>query len=150
MDAKMLDELNELFLFQLLNKEEIKEIADAFCAKTYGEGTKIFSENDRGDALYIVKTGSVKITKKDDAGEKEIITLLPGDFFGEIALFECVDRTATVRAAQESCILEIHREKFDIIFSQKPHIAAKILYQMMFEMSRRLRRANSPKNYLVF
>lgn len=150
MDEKALENLKELFLFQLLSKDEIKEIVDIFYEKVYAAGTKIFSENDKGDTMYIIKSGSVKITKQKDGEEQEIITLMPGDFFGEVALFDYVFRTATATAVEETAVLEVQREQFNKLFSQKPHTVAKILYQMMCEMSRRLRRTIPPRGLLIF
>lgn len=150
MDEETLELLKEFFLFQLLTKEELKEVSSIFYEKTYASGTKIFSENDKGSTMYIVKTGAVRIVKQEGEGEKEIITFMPGDFFGEIALFDYVFRTASAIADEETTVLEIQRDQFNKFFSEKPHLVAKILYQMMCEMARRVRRVISPTGFLIF
>jgi CRP-like cAMP-binding protein len=143
MDEKGRAKLKEIFLFQLLDSSEIEEFARVWIERMYGAGMRIFSERNSGDAMYIITKGLVRITREEDGKEKEITTLRPGDFFGEIALFEYVARTATATALEDTYVLEITRERFNDFFSEKPHIAAKILYQMMIEMSRRLRRVSS-------
>lgn len=146
MQEKDITNLGNLFLFQLLDNDELQKILPFFSEKRFGKGVVIFSENDEGDSMYIIKTGIVRITKK----EKEIALLNPGDFFGEIALFEYVRRTATASAVEESELLEIKRASFDELFQTQPVICAKILYQMMCEMTRRLRKTSFPEDFLVF
>ena len=146
MQEKDMTNLGNLFLFQLLDNDELQQLLSFFSEKRFGKGVIIFSENDKGDSMYIIKTGIVRITKK----EKEIALLNPGDFFGEIALFEYVRRTATASAVEESELLEIKRASFNKLFQTKPVICAKILYQMMCEMTRRLRKISFPEDFLIF
>lgn len=135
-------ELRKIFLFQLLNEDEFKELAKSWRERIYEVGTKIFSEGLIGEAMYIITSGSVKITRIADGREREIITLQRGDFFGEIALFEYVSRTASATTLTKVSLLEITREEFNGLFSESPQIAAKILYQMIIDMSKRLRVTN--------
>lgn len=144
------NELRELFLFQLVTMEELKEVVAICREKMYAAGMKIFAEKDKGETICIIKTGSVKITKNEGGKEKELITLSQGDFFGEVALFDYVFRTASAITLEDTTIMEINRAEFNKFFSQKPQIAAKILYQMMTEMSRRLRKKDTPLGGFLF
>ncbi len=146
MQKKDITNLGNLFLFQLLDNDELQKLLPFFSEKRFGKGVIIFSENDEGDSMYIIKTGIVRITKKG----KEIALLNSGDFFGEIALFEYVRRTATASAVEEVELLEIKRASFNELFQAQPVICAKILYQMMCEMTRRLRKTSFPEDFLVF
>lgn len=134
--------VRRIFLLQLLNHEEFKELAKSWREKAYKTGSKIFSEGLIGNSMYIIVSGSVKISRVADGREKEITVLHSGDFFGEIALFEYVSRTASATALTEVSLLEISRDEFNGILSESPQIAAKILYQMVIEMSKRLRVTN--------
>lgn len=143
-EHRLKEEVKDLFLFQLFTLEELPDVVCAFKEKNYSAGERIFTEKDRGETMYVVKTGSVRITVKESTGkDKELIIMSSGDFFGEITLFEYALRTATAVTIEESSILEISRNEFNALFSQKPHLVAKLLYQMMTEMSRRLRRKNA-------
>jgi CRP-like cAMP-binding protein len=149
MEEAGFEDLQQLFLFQLLTAEELAEVANSFHRKYYEKGQKIFCEGDKGNIMYIIVYGAVKITKEDQGQERELINLAPGDFFGEIALFDYVSRTASATATEETCLLELNRDDFNEFFSKNPVISSKILYQMMAEMARRLQRSNSPNGGLV-
>ena len=142
MDEKKLEQLRSLFLFQLLTMEETAEVAPMLLEKVYAPGAMVFNENDQENSMYVVKTGSIKITKMMAGVSRELINLMPGEFFGEIALFEYITRTASAVTIENSSILEITHDDFHKLFSEKPQIAAKILYQMVMEMTRKLRLMN--------
>lgn len=150
MPIENVHELNKLFLFELLNREELPEVADMFIEKIYPSGGKIFTENEKGETMYVIRTGSVKITKLEKGVERVVATLVPGDFFGEIALFDYTSRTATAFANEGTALLSIKRHGFNDFFNRKPALAAKILYQMMTEMSRRLRKHTFADQDIVF
>ena len=144
-----MDDLKNLFLFELLTMEEIEAVSAAFKRQEYEAGAKIFLEGDKGNALYVIISGEVKIVKGEGGAETELIRLAGGDFFGEIALFEYVTRTASALAVELTSLLEISRDNFNDFFAKKPDISAKLLYQMMGEMARRLRRSSSPDGGLI-
>jgi len=56
--------------------------------RVYQDGDIIVREGDKGSEMYIIKSGSVKVTKKTHKGQITLTTLSHGDFFGEMALFE--------------------------------------------------------------
>lgn len=150
MSNRKTEGLKSLFLFQLLAESELEEICDIFYERIYAPNTKIFSEKDKGDSVYIIKTGSVGITREESGAGIELANLFAGDFFGEVTLFDYAFRTATATAKEESTILEITRAQFNTLFAEKPQIAAKILYQMMVEMSRRLRKKDEGSGFMLF
>lgn len=142
MEPKDKIELRDIFLLRLLNHEELKELSKSWRERVFQAGTKIFSEGMLGKSIYIITSGTVKITRMADGKEKELAAFLKGDFFGEIALFEHVSRTASATALTDVHLLEITREEFDGLLSESPGIVSKVLYQMIIEMSKRLRVAN--------
>eukprot|EP00924_Labyrinthula_sp_SR-Ha-C_P007138 maker-scaffold_8-snap-gene-10.56-mRNA-1 protein AED:0.20 eAED:0.21 QI:0/0/0/0.62/1/1/8/0/664 len=82
--------------------------------ETFGSGEVVFLENSEicpfvSDKFYLVSKGSVVVTAgvEVDGGtriEKELATLRCGQYFGEAALMHNVNRTATVRACEQSTI----------------------------------------------
>jgi len=149
MSEKDTQEMRELFLFELMTDDDLQALMPILREKFYGAGTKIFSEKERGETMFVIKKGSVKIVKQDGDVQKELITFSAGDFFGEVTLFEYAMRTASAFAVEDTTLLEIARTDFTKLFSQKPQVTAKILFQMMTEMSRRLRRKNMPSGGLI-
>ena len=97
----------------------------------------------------LVKRGEVKIMRTELEHEKELALMHAGDFFGEVTLFDYALRTAAALTVQDTVLLEISRNNFNRLFKNNPRIVAKLLYQMMTEMSRRLRRRNNPGGGLI-
>jgi len=140
-------ELKAFFLLQSLTAEELTAFL-AYCQRReYFEGHAVFHEKEHGEALYIIIKGSVEIMRQ---GGEVLATLCDGDFFGEVALFDYALRTAGAIAKQDTVLLEVNRNDFNKLFVKEPSIAAKLLYQMMTEMSRRLRVKNSPSGGIIF
>lgn len=98
----------------------------------------IFEEGSVGDAMYIIQSGTVRITKKTASGEVDIATLQSGEIFGEMALFDHLPRSATVIASGEVRLLSVDREKFISLVSKDP----TLVFRMLETMSRRLRSIN--------
>jgi len=103
--------------------------------RTYAKGEVIFSEGDQGDALYVIQFGQVKIVKRTPTTEITLAVLGPGEIFGEMALFEHKERSASAIAVDEARILTVDRKKFFATMSRDPTLAFKILSSM----SQRLR-----------
>ena len=61
-------------------------------------GQEIVRQGDVGKRLYLIWRGEVDVVREQEGGPKHVITLGPGDHFGEVAIFQNVRRTATVRA----------------------------------------------------
>ena len=135
-------DLKGLFPFQRLQESELALLADMIVEKTYGTGQTVFQEGDPSSSLYVVRSGTVEIVKQVDGREQVLATLSEGDFFGEMALFEFAPRSADVRVALEATIFEITKDQFDQLVLAEPAIAARVLYNMMEDMSRRVRKAS--------
>ncbi len=75
-------------------------------------GQDVVREGDIGQSLYIIKSGEVEVLKcgEDDGSEERVATLGPGERFGEVAVFQQVRRTATVRAKTRVEVLHVRRE----------------------------------------
>ena len=76
------------------------------------EGRALFMEGESGSSLYLILSGSVYVEREDvETGEiRRLATLRPGAFFGEMALLTDAPRSATVRAASDSMLLEVSRD----------------------------------------
>lgn len=142
MDDHTIKKIRSLFLFELLTLQELEEIVNISSEKTCTTGDRLFSEKDEGDSMFVIISGTVKIVKEENGGEKEIITLRNGDFFGEISLFERVPRTAGAVILEDTSLLEIHRDEFGELISRMPHLGIKIFYRIIQEMGKRLQRMN--------
>ena len=136
------EDLKGVALFQRLQDDELEPFAKIIAEKAYSTGQKIFKEGDPSASLFVVKSGTVEIVKTVDGEETVVATFSDGEFFGEMALFEYAPRSADVRVVLDANIYEITKEDFDQFILEQPAIAARLLYSMMEDMSRRVRKAS--------
>ncbi len=106
--------------------------------RTYAPGQYIFKEGDPGDEMFIIHSGAVKITKKTDEGEKTLVVLTSGDFFGEMAVIDHEPRSASAIAEKETVCIALNEE----LFEQQMQRNAKIVKKILKNMSARLRAMN--------
>jgi CRP/FNR family cyclic AMP-dependent transcriptional regulator len=141
------DFLRKVPLFSELEEDEIRQLAELVREHHYKKNVTIFHVEDPGNALFILKSGLVKITIEDQNGREIILRMLyPTDFFGDMALLDGMPRSATVSTQEPSDALIIYREHFLQIIEKSP----KILLNMTAVLSRRLRKVNELIRSLAF
>ena len=90
-------------LFGGLPASDIHPLAQAFRERDFDAGATIFMAGDSGDAVYLLKTGFVRLYRLSEEGREVTLAILgPGDVFGELALFdekERVTNACTMSAA---------------------------------------------------
>ncbi len=134
--AADLNLLAEVPLFQLLDDEERKTLSGLLDVRAFNKGEIIFAYGDPGEALFIVRRGSVQVYVEDCTGETIILAEnLSGDVFGEISLLDGGPRTATAIATDESELLVMDRGDLLDLITKHPHAAMDLLSVM----GRRLR-----------
>ncbi len=127
-----------------------KLLAHCYRRRFTAKSTIIYA-GDRCESLFFIIKGSVTIVIEDDDGREIIIAYLnPGDFFGEMGLFEnegCEkQRSAWVRAKSECEVAELSYAKFREITQQDPDI----LYALGSQMAERLRNTTRKVGDLAF
>jgi len=141
-DTRLL--LKKIPLFAELGKGEFREIERLIHHRKYKNGEVIFWEDEPGVGMYIVQKGEVGIFKDyATPRQKELARLEFGDFFGEMALLEDDNRSATAVALGEAHLLGLfHPDLFDL-FERKPQLGNKMLTTLANMLARRLRRTNT-------
>ena len=105
--------------------------------RKFSNKTTVIHEGDKSETLYYIISGSMSVILEDEEGKEAIITYLnPGDFFGEMGLFETGEsRSACVRTRTKTEIAEISYSNFSEYSKQHP----EILYTIGEQMAHRLR-----------
>jgi len=98
--------------------------------KTFSKGTILFREGDPGKDMFIIQSGKVQVKKKVGGGEKVLAELASGEFFGEMALLEGLNRSATMEVTEDSRILVISPDTFQGLLKSNVEIAVKMLKKM--------------------
>lgn len=111
-----------------LNEAEHKEIINHIILNYFPANYCFFHEGDaESGSMYIIKTGSVKITRKDASGkENEIAVLKDNDFFGEMALVTNEPRNATSISLTECEVFELKKDDFIKLVESSPALASKL------------------------
>lgn len=102
----------------------------------------IVKQGDPGDAMYLVLEGEVRV-RLMIGGKESILTVLgPGEFFGEIALFDHGARSADVVANLETTLLKISASGFQKLAVEAPDLATPFLLAMGKTLTQRIRADN--------
>jgi CRP-like cAMP-binding protein len=107
--------------------------------------TVLFQEGDRGEEMYIIQTGKVKISKRIRGVEKTLATLEKGEFFGEMAILNDKPRSATAETLEACDMLVIDRKTFDALIRGNVEIAVRFIKRL----ADRLRETNEQMEALM-
>lgn len=133
------DLLQRVSLFTNVDREELERISSLLTARDCAKESHIVSQDEPGDALFIIAKGRVKVVLYGDNGREVILTILKvGEFFGEMALLDDLPRSANVIASEDATVLILTREQFAEHIKKSPKTALNV----MAELSKRLRRAD--------
>ena len=119
--------LKGIQIFEGLSVSELGAIASVTEEVAYPPGEIVISEGESGDTMYLVVRGEVSVIKSmGQPNEVELAKTGAGDYFGEMALFEDLVRSATIRTEQDSSFLILHKQEFKEIVREYPGIALEI------------------------
>ena len=108
-------------------------------------GTVLFHEGDKGEEMYIIQSGRVKISKRIRGVEKTLATLEKGEFFGEMAILNDKPRSASAETIEECEMLVIDRKTFDALIRGNVEIAVRFIKRL----ADRLRETNDQMEALM-
>ncbi len=123
----------------MLDEPELETVGKILEEETIPSGSRLFSQGDAGEELYIVKTGCIgsSITL-EDGSQREIAVFHAGDFFGEMSIFESAPRSATCYAKEDSVVLKLPANAFFSFVKDNSETAIKIMYRMLNITTQRL------------
>jgi CRP/FNR family cyclic AMP-dependent transcriptional regulator len=102
-EPRVSEHLRRLPLFSRLPDSELAELADRVRTKSFKRGEMIFRKDDPGTHLYMVLEGGVKIALPGEFGQEALVAIMrPGEFFGELALFDRSPRSASATAMEDT------------------------------------------------
>lgn len=137
------DVFRSAYLFKDLPADELDPFLEAARFLSYAPDTTVISEGADGGDLYLILSGSVRVTKGIEGGGEHVIGLLrKGDFFGEMALIDNLPRSATVHAHEKADLAVIPRRDIARIFESRPGTAYRVMRSFAEVLSYRLREAN--------
>ncbi len=127
-------------IFSNLTYDEMMEVAKITSERVYEKGQMIYMAGDKGEKLYVIHSGKVKITRITDSGKEQVIRVLgPGEFMGELSLFSSLPLTDNAEALAKTIVCVIDGDKLKKLMTSYPTIALKVIE----ELSKRLEKSES-------
>ena len=96
-------------------------------AKDFPAGTVLFEEGQPGDHMYVVTEGEIEIRRRVGDIDNLLAVLLPGDFFGEMAILNNRPRSATAITRVASRLVVIEGHMFEAMLRARPEIAMRMI-----------------------
>ncbi|MBN8646219.1 MAG: cyclic nucleotide-binding domain-containing protein [Planctomycetes bacterium] len=121
--------------------ETIARLKDVAELVSFDPGKPVFAEGDKSDAMYLVRRGQVRISKKFPGGERGLAYLTKGDVFGEMGMVRGTPRSASATAADHPVVegagrtrrsakvelVKIKTEDFDRVLAGYPEVRARLV-----------------------
>jgi len=134
------DSLSRIPLFRRLTPEELEQLAQEVDQVKFEDAEIIFNEQDKGDALYVVEAGSVRIWVLDEDVEPVTLKELgPGEFFGELAVLDRGPRSTNATAIGETTLHRLSSDDFQAFLMKHPDVAIDVIC----EIGARMRQTNT-------
>jgi hypothetical protein len=117
-------------LFAGLSPQELATLAALTRCLRFGPGETVVREGEAGDCLYQVLSGTVEVRKEgpggSDASDREVAQLATDAVFGEMTLCTDAPRNATVRALEETVLLEVERRDLVPLLEANPRLLEQL------------------------
>ncbi|MCM3872402.1 MAG: DUF1003 domain-containing protein [Pyrinomonadaceae bacterium] len=134
-----LESLRSVPLFASLDDNAATELRSLLTSKQVTSGKQLFHKGDSGDAMYLIESGRVRISIRDEDGnEVTLAELAQGDFFGEMALIDGRQRSADASVFEDASLAVLSRKAFLSFVRSSPDVALA----MLSALTERLRRTD--------
>ena len=134
-----LEALRSVPLFASLDDDAARELRSLLSDKTVPQNTRLFRKGDKGDAMYLIERGRVRISIRDeDDAEVILAELAQGDFFGEMSIIDGRQRSADAKVIDDAQLAILSRDAFLSFVRSNPDVAL----EMLSALTDRLRRTD--------
>ena len=142
--------LARVALFADLPLVYLRRVAALGAEEVYARGSLIFKEGSPGDKLYLILSGSVRISRLvPGMGEEALAILKAGDYFGEMALIDDFPRSADALAHEACRLFVLNKDRVaDLLFVDRD-LAYDLLWTFVRTLSARLRETNDKMTFLA-
>ena len=121
-------QLKQSFLFRGLPDSALSVLAEKVTTRALKDKESLFAKGDKGDSLFMIGSGWVKIVTEDTQGGELILNKCgPGEAIGEMSLLDEEPRSAGVIALSDAQVLELKRDAFLDILDRNPDVALLVI-----------------------
>src|SRR5438309_10991502 len=123
-----LEAIRSVPLFASLRDEAAQELATLLKNREVSRATPLFRAGDKGDAMYLIQSGRIRIAVSDEDGKEIVLAeLAQGDFFGEMAIIDGKQRSADATVIEDARLAVLSREDFLGFIHDNPKVALEML-----------------------
>ena len=110
-------------LFRNVDDTDLATFARSLREQPLRRGQVLFREGDLGDEMFLVRAGSIVVSKGVTGRVEQVLARMgPGDFFGEMALFDRSARSATIQADTDVTLLLLDRDALARLTADSPSL----------------------------
>lgn len=136
--------LKTVSVFKDLAEPHLVALALRLRERPLKKGEVLFREGDKGEELYLIREGTVVISKPVLGRVEQVLARMgAGDFFGEMSLFDQAPRSATIQAETDALLLCLDRESLHQFIEISPRAAAAFFFEMVKVFTTRLRESGN-------
>lgn len=126
-------------LFKGFTDTGLSILAGIAVDRAFPKGGALFVENADGDSMFVIVSGSVRISAKNPAGQEVVLGEVgAGDSLGEIALLQAGPRMCSAVALAEVAAIEFKGPDFQKLMASKPQACIKLLMAIVSQFGRKL------------
>jgi CRP-like cAMP-binding protein len=134
----MVEALQKSSLFREFSDTGLKIFASIATEKSIPAGAPLFAENMVGESMFIVKSGTVRITSRDAGNDRALAILGAGEHLGELALLARSVRLVSAVAETPCELVEIAQRDFYRLQPQKPQACLKLALAIAADLARKM------------
>lgn len=122
------DLLGTIPLFADLTSEDLELLANSKMTRRFQRNVIVLHEGDQSNALYIIDSGQVKVSRINEEGKEVVLCILSeGDHFGEMSLIDDQPRSASVITKANCEFSLIRKQDFEHVLSVNPQLALAVM-----------------------
>jgi CRP/FNR family cyclic AMP-dependent transcriptional regulator len=127
--------LSPITLFSKLSPDELSLIAGRLKQQSFRAGALIFKQGERGDAMFIIRSGRVRIFSQDESGQELTLNVYEeGEFFGEFSIIDGEPRSASAEAVEPTEAMVLRNLDLLAILGDHPAIAISLMRGLVLRL----------------
>jgi CRP-like cAMP-binding protein len=138
--AETADFIRTIRVFREFDRPELMALSERLHERRLRRGQVLFHEGDEGEEMFLVRDGAILVSKAVTGKVEQILARFgPGDFFGEMSLFDRSPRSATIQAETDAVLLALDRDNLNGLIQVNPRAAAAFFHGLVQVFIERLR-----------
>jgi CRP/FNR family cyclic AMP-dependent transcriptional regulator len=132
--------LRTIPIFAGINEAALSELANEVEEVAVQKNEVVVREGEPGNRMFIIHSGRVEVLKFLDQPQEMVLAVFgPRDFLGEMSMIECVTRSASLRAIEETFLFSLKGTDLYRLYRHQPDQYAIVILNIARDLSRRLR-----------